>query len=46
MVKNSERPNRAGSAEPLAIFGRADSAEPLENLAEPAEPRFDEKSSF
>ena len=31
----SVRPNRAGSAEPLAIFGRAGSAESSVNLAEP-----------
>ena len=34
-IRSSERPNRAGSAEPLAIFGRAGSAESSVNLAEP-----------
>ena len=36
----SERPNRAGSAEPLAIFGRAGSAEPSVNSAEPRQASF------
>ena len=35
MPKNSERPSRAGSAEPSAKIGRADSAEPSVKLAEP-----------
>ena len=35
MVENSERPNRVGSAEPSAIFGRTGSAEPSVELAEP-----------